>query len=441
MPLQLPDPTDQEKVEYAIANPDSARISYLLDIGGEPWGHEISSEDGEWGTDDSGVNYCDLVLNAPLPRELEGESVRFSLVIDGVIIPQLVGIDSLSEIGEDRASTDPFQARSAGGLANENTLDETVECSGWTPEQVVRKAASFLPYERGGVRVDPVGEPILYFSRANEGTHFNPEQHPSDIFSAVQEKAPYLFTDTYVGGLHASVSVALGKGAVPARTYDADVMRGSGQGEAGSGWRAPPRIEPRYGRVVVFRREPNGVDYAFWAEANINYRGYSSPPKKNRTYYVELEDPTGDGPRRAQQLAHELAGRFLKGVHADEIIIPSTDPLLMRGDPFRVEETAKEGAKTFQRAWLCWAKSIKKETSTVLPTVGYEAMLFEEEEMKVPSLVLAGVSGGITRPPYGIQGEELYFEDLPWVSVDGDELVFYEGGPVSVEGDELVVTE
>lgn len=433
MPLILPTLSDQNIVDDAIIDLEGNRVSYILTIGNEDFSDKISSEEGEWGTEDSGVNYTDFVLTTPMPRRLEGAPVRFSVVLNDAVIPQLVGIDSLSEMRPGGASTD-FQARSAGGLANEITLDEEIECPGWPPEQVVRLATSKLPYT--GSKVEPVGEPILHFSKANGGTHFRAEMHPSDMYLAVQSKAPYLFTDTYTGGFSASVSRALGKGGIPARTYDAKDIKGEG-------WKTPPRIEPRYGKVVVFRRNPD-ESYAFFAEAAINYRGYSFPPQRSRTYYVELEDPTGQGPQRAQSLANELAGRFLRGVYADELVLPAFDALLMRGDTFQVSEVAKEGSDTYQRSWLAWVKTIKKGTTTLLPTVGYEAMLAFEDKLDVPTLALAGVSGGVLETildDCDEVGDYLIFSDHTWIAEDGDYLQFAAGaGTVTDNGDYITIS-
>jgi hypothetical protein len=350
----------------------------------------------------------------------------------------LVGIDSLSEIGEDRASTDPFLSASAGRLANENTLDEDFDINGWYPQQVVRAAASKLPYNR--TKVDKLTSPSLYFTKA-EDTYFKREQHPSDMFSAVQQKAPYMFIDTYTGGLLASASLFLNRGTA-LRVYNADDIRGSGDSTEG-GWRPPVRTEPRYNKVVVFRRNPDD-SYAFEASANIIHRGHKFVPK-NRTFYVELEDPTGDGPTKAQQLANDLASKFSRGIYKDETLIPSLDPLLMRGDSFFVEDYHRDFEASYQRRWLCWVETIKKEIINPLPLIGYSAALVLEDKIDIPTLVLSGVSGGVLetiRDPYGAYGDYFYFDDpVPsWVSEDDDYFTLDEsGGTVTDNGDYFTV--
>lgn len=441
--LTLPSLSDEKKLEEAIADPDRSRVSYVLSIGDSniPFGEKISSEEGEWGTDESGVCYLDLLLSTPMPRRLEGAPVRFYVLIDGVTVPQVTGIDSLSEIGQDRASTN-FQARSAGGLANEITLDEEIEVSGWPPEQIVRRASLKLPYERGGVKVDKLAEPLLYFTQV-EGTRFLPEQHPSDMYSAVQEKAPYIYRDTYTGGFVASASTALGRGATPQRIYNANEIRGSASAGSSGGWRPPPRVEERYGRVVVFRRNPDD-SYAFFSEANVLYRGNSYPPQRNRTFYVELQDPTGDGYKRAQNLAYDLAGRFARGVYKDEMILPAFDPRIEKGDAFIVEETYRDLEATYQRRWLGWVEKIKQSINTLDTTVGYSAMLVFEDRLDIPALAMAGISGGVLETILGEcdeVGDYLYFTNLSWIQEDGDYLVFADGaGTIEESGDYLLIT-
>lgn len=400
--LRLPDPVEQRKVEDFVADPGGGRLSFVLDIAGEDYGDRITTggNQAEWGTGDDGVCYLECALSTVLPRRLEEAPVKFYVVANGVRIPQVFGVDSLSEVGEDRASTDPFHSASPGRLANEYTLDEDVEVIGWPPERVVRKAVSKLPYTR--TRVEPVTEPSLYFARADE-TDFKREQHPADMLSSVASKAPYVYRDTFTGGFVASVSLALGKGGEPLRIYDADDIRGSGDssGDEG-GWRPPPRAEPRHSRVVVFRRNPDD-SMAFEASASVAYRGSSFPPK-GRTLYVALEDPTPQAPARAQSLAYDLATRAKKGVYKDELMLPGLDPLIEKGDAFRVEEFARDAETSWQRAWLCWVEYKKNDPATASTALGYAAMLVEESEVKVPVLLMPGLTGGVYRtfaPPLG----------------------------------------
>lgn len=421
--------------EEVIASPEDMRASYLLTVGDTPLGDKISTTQGEWGTEDSGVVYANLTLTQALPPRLEDESVQFSIVINDEVIPQLAGIDSYSEVGDN--NTTNFHSASAGRLANEITLDEEIECEGWYPEQVVRKALSKLPYVRGGVKVEPTGSPVLYFTRAR-GTMFYPEQHPSNMLSAVLEKAPYVYRDTYTGGAAASAARALGKDNETKRVYSASELMHDTNGQP---FRKPPRVEPRYSKVVVFLRNPDD-SYAFYAQANVSYRG-QKPPVKGRTFYVELEDPTPEGRERAKSLAYDLARGFTRGHHKDEFVLPYVDPWLVRGDSFRIHENFWDLDGAYERIWLGWVDTLKHDIPTFTTGLGYTASILHEDRIKAPALALAGIKVKKTRiADCDEVGDYILFsEDHTWIAEDGDYLQFATGaGTVTDNGDYITIS-
>jgi hypothetical protein len=78
------------------------------------------------------------------------------------------------------------------------------------------------------------------------------------------------------------------------------------------------------------------------------------------------------------------------------------------------------------------------QAMTLLSGINYIATLLEEDLVRVPTLIVPGVSSGVlisVRDPYGID----LSDDLPWLRVIGDELVFDTTAPAFIDGDELVI--
>jgi hypothetical protein len=398
MTLQLPTKHDQRVAENAIDNRDVDLSQFVLAVEGEDISDEVL--EGEWGQDSSGATSMDFTLGAVLPRRLEEAPVEFYISIKGIEIPLLFGPISAFEVGEDRVTTDPFWAATPGALWARTTLDETVEFSGWTPENIVREALGRVPYKRGAVRVSKLQEPTLFFTRAL-GNAFKSDQFVSDILDAVDEQTTYVFRDTARGGHVADPAVSLGKTRVPRVSFDASEV---------SGWKPPKRADHRYSQVTVQRENPDGT-YSYRQTAPITYRGSNRQPYGHQTFYVNLDEAGSEGPARAQQLAYDMASNFARGVYAGETPWPYFNPFLERQDMFGVYEDHRDMDGTWSRFWICWIDTFKHVRSRVSDslaandaiqtTVAYRATLMEEELIRVPTMILPGVSSGVIETVVG----------------------------------------
>lgn len=396
MSLTLPNAQEDARARAAVAARDVDLSDFVLALDGEDVAPEVM--EGEWGQDDSGAISLDFTLGSVLPRRLEEAPVDYHMTVDGVYVPLLIGPVSAFEVGESRTTTDPLWAATPAGLWARTTLDEPVEFNGWPAEQILREAYSRVPYPRGSVQVAPLGEDVLYFTRAR-GNHFHPQQYVSDIVDAVVGQTTYHPRDTAWGGHVSNPAVQIGAGGVPERVFDAaDLPK----------WRPPSRTSLRYSRVVVQRELADGK-FAFREAAPIKYPG-QRPPLGNQTFYLTLEDDAEGSEERASQLAYDYARRFSRGVYGGETVWPYFDPFVEGQDVFGVNEDHQDMDGTWARFWVCWVKTYRHVRAQVgegssevgfenpLRTlVVYEATLLEEELIKVPALVLPGVTGGVVR--------------------------------------------
>lgn len=420
--MTLPTEREQRIVEEAIRNPEGMTARLVLLIGGEDYGERMI--EGEWGQTEIPIS-LDATLGGVLPRRLENETVRLSVEMAGIVVPQMAGYLSMAETGEDLISTDLLSASAGALFSGENaiTFGEDLDFPGNSPEFIVREAAYRMPYEKGQVRIDPLGLPTLAF----EGdTGFRGEEEVGAILSRLDELKLYLFRDTAEGGFAATAVSPLSR-REPARTYLAQDM---------PNWRPPPRVELYYSDVAVFSPERRFEP----VRATIEYRHLGRQPFGDQTKWIPLEDPTEEGADSAAQKAFDEAERLSNLTHRSEAMLPAFDPLIEKGDPFRVEETFRDDDGTWDRAWACEFEALKHPFGESLDTMAnYAGTIVEEEKIRIPALIVPALSAGMLRAIYGRDGDDLYFSaSLPWIRVEGDDLIF-SGDMVSVDGDDLVI--
>lgn len=385
---------DRAKVETALRNPDGSEINYSLNIEGlGDLGERIFT--GNWGADNTGVISTDLTLSGRLPLDYDDTRSTFKLFIEGVEIPQMVGHVSLSKITEDNASTQ-FLAASAQAEAGRVDLGDlaedigggvkAVEFNGWPPERIIRRILRKLPYPSGMVRVDPLQEPILYFTYARQN-NFWPEQYVSDVLSVIQSQTPYTLRDTAEGGFVATPTLEL-----------SDVGRDTGtiyEAQQFIKWRPPPRTERRYSQVVVFKRNDAGIDLFPPVTATIPYKTVKRPPLGSTAKYISLDDESPQAAERAERLAHTMAAKFSRGVFGDSAILPYFDPRIETGDPLWVHEPWEDLAGFWDRMWLLWIDSYKHDKTQRETEISYTAALMENDRIDAPALIVPGISDGI----------------------------------------------
>ena len=396
--ITLASAKDHEKVFEASLDWEASDLApmLLLFVGEEDLSERLES--GQYGQDLAPIT-LDGTLSGVLPLRLEGGPVRVEVEVGGVLVPGLRGFVSIPEEGDDRASTRQL-ASSAGALLSRVKLRQVVEYPGNTPEYVVRDALYRLPYERGLVYVESVGTPILNF--VLDGG-FTEEQSPQDILSRVEEQAPYSFRDTAYGGHVAEVSLGLGRAPEPFFVYDSSELLA---------WKRPARAMEQYAYVEVFRKNPDGSD-AYRQTAEVDYPGVDYPPFAGLTLSVPFDDETGDGPRRAQQHANDLALAHGRGLYSSDPTLPYM-PLLERNDAFGVRDVSEDDDGFWERVWLHRVDKFQHPFSRGLETkTSCQATVRDEQRVKAPTLVLAAFSPGVLRtlgPPVGRDSGGLWFE-------------------------------
>ncbi len=389
---------------------------------------------GEWGQSEIPIS-LDFELSGTLHRSAENEGTRLYAEVGGVLVPQMSGFLSYTEEAERRLTTNVVSTTYGALFGGENAvrLDEEVEYLGLPPEAIVYDAARRLPYPQGAIRIEKMEKPILTFS-GDEG--FRPYESAGDVLSRVEEQTNYLLRDTHSGFL-AKVHRGMGKVTRIMRTISSQDM---------PDWRRPPKVGQRYSAVTVYREAKNRRE-AWSVTAPVVYRRAVKPPFANTPKYIVLNDETDEGYEAGMQLAYEEAERLGRETHEAEYVLPYFDALIERGDYHRVEGTERDDEELWDRAWLFEVKTYKHDYDgeDLQTTVGYLGTVAEEDLIRAPFLIMPGLSGGVLKTPigpYGVQGDDLYFNDpLPWATAQGDDLVFDSSGPVVVEGDDMVVTE
>lgn len=437
-------PRDQRAVQDALKNPEGSAFFFSLAIDDLEVGDYIY--EGEWGAGSSGgagangsgnlgAISVDLTLGTRLPRGYDDAPSAFVVTVNGVDIPQMVGLTSLPEVTEDRAGTE-FLAASGLSEAARIELGDITQYPGWTPDLVIKDCFQRLPHARGYSEIDPLKNPILNFQAPN--AHFLPEEKVADVLKRVQDQTPYVIRDSAWGGCVASLALEPAKEFIEDyRVYSSDDF---------PKWRPPPRKERRYSEVVVFRRGEDGRDAFEPQRASIYYPRQRHLPLYGASLWISLDDTTQEAPRRARNLANQMALRLGRGTFGDDsVILPFFDPLIELQDVFWVYEDWEDLAGYWSRSWLCWVDAYKHSFEELTTEVSYSAALVEEQEIKAPALAMAGLSSGVIQAvlsPCDRVGDILRFDGdrVDWVTQLGDVIYFADGaGNVSSDGDVIQI--
>lgn len=384
MTIALPHKGDKEKVIDLLREPSGKSVFFSLVVGDLEYGDAI--EEGEWGQDSSGAISADLTVGLRMAWRDDDAPSAFSIYVDGIRVPQMVGLVSLPQITEDQAATE-FLGASAKAEAARSKLGELKQYSGEPPDSVIRDAMNRLPYAQGYTDIRSLKTPLLYYDVAHQNP-FWPENTVADIFSAVEEDTTYRIFDNVYGGGVATPAMEISATVEPWREYNAnDFIK----------WRPPPRKERRYSSVVVFARGEDGNDIFEPQRAEVYYRWQTYAPLPNASLWIELDDRGDNAPQRAKQLANDTARRLSRGVYGDDsVIFPYPDPLICVGDTFKVHEDWADVSGYWDRLWFCWVDTYK-HSYDFYTEVSHSAALLEADLIQSPALAMGGVSGGVLK--------------------------------------------
>jgi hypothetical protein len=309
------------------------------------------------------------------------------------------GFVGLVEPEDDRIN-DKITAVSAGSLADKYDLNQTVTWSGTRPDYAVRDALRRLPYNQGRVRVDPVAEPLLYAAPGHTEEAFTEDNKVNALLDKVHESVAYVYRDTAWGGHEARVSPGLAR--VPEIPH---YLRFSS--EDLPWWKSPSLALQRFARVLVFKKNPDGIDAFEPADANVTPFNPDYPAPFGLTERIPW---TGDA-ASAQKHAYERALFLSRGQFTSEPTLPPF-VLLERTDIFSVTETKIEepGAGFYEREWVHYTDAFEQawgeggssrgsnsEGGGLQTNPTCSVGLLNEQFVKAPTLNLGLITGGIAK--------------------------------------------
>lgn len=379
----------------------------------------------------------DVTVGALPPRAYENETIYFYSNVEGIPIQQLVGTWTASQTNtsKTRDATTEFLASSTGALLSRKQLAGWTEYQGLYPHEIIRDVVRRLPYD--SIRIEETDRPLLVLTRQNG---FKPQAKCSDVLSKVFQAVPnYIPFDTAFNGFECRLDRGLGAADDITRTFDAEDI---------PDWIPPTRATDLYSHVEVYQYTSDGLDYAFYARADIYYFGLDKQPEPDTPLSIELQaDPENLLTQEdADNLARDLAAQHSRGLFAGQYTLPYFWPFIEKRDLMAVEEIRRDEGGVWNRRWLMGVTSYnhQRQASGYSTQVNFSATLDVEEKIAVPTIIVpSSVSLGVLStppPPYWREGDYLHFnlDELSWVTQVGDSLVFSDDAPATVSGDRLV---
>lgn len=417
---------DQAAVLDALEDPDGFSAGTVLLIGEENYGGVFS--DGNWGQSDIAIG-LECTLGARLPRRREGASTKLYAQVNDVLIPQLMGRSRGQKFIPNTDTTD-FSAASWGAFLGEVYLRVRVEYPGVPPEDIIRDCLYRVEgYDKSLIEVDDVGAPTLNFV-GQEG--FKPQETAADPLSRIleDEQLPYVCRDTAIGGNKTKISRTLGDAKDVSRTFHASEF---------ANWAPPERADPQYSEVEVYRENSDGRD-AYRVTAKVFYYGVDDQPIRDTVLLIPFNDDTSDGPANAQSRANERALALSRGFYkGTDLRLPRYYPLIECLDVFKIYERWEDDDGIWDRAWLLQADAYRhkraragqQSSATSRGSEGpgystslaaYTAAILEEELLKIPALIVPGISSGVLLNLNMVLGSDAsgfwFFPDVPWIGLD-----------------------
>ncbi len=426
--ITLPSKRDQEKVLEAYRNLRGYSANIVLLIGGEDWSGAF--KEGAWGQDAHPI-HLDATISGRLPRRLEGEIVELFCEVKGVVVSQLFGERTETNLPTGEARSSGLLSWSPGALAyGEDAIslgEETEyphETSGNEPHQIAFDALRRLPYDLSLIEVEPVpGLPLTYAGQQK----FLASEKVGDVLSRLEEDAFYLFRDTSDRGVRAFTPLPLGATQGEEESYEASEL---------PDW-FENRPEPqglRFDRVRVWKPRADGT-LAFEVFEDIEHMGEGRPPHRGRTKDVPLEAASEDGPEEAQRRARREAFDLARKPHANDFYLPTFHPLCQTQDRMRVTESYKHEGVSWETLWGLRREAYEhefgggSEGGLIATRVACSAVVLDEEQIQVPALLMPSGSSGIIftiGPPVGVSTGGVWINwtfavtsgGIPWAGAD-----------------------
>lgn len=458
--IRLSSTQQTEKVRAAVAQaslPGAGSDPYVVRLGLTIGPDDASDkiEEAEWGQSAVPIT-LDATLTGSLPDRLKEAPGTLIAEVDGTRIHQMVG-HKAATIPNDEAYREDYMTSSAGSLLSGDDAIKLGSATDYYSEpahRIAYDAVKRLPYDRSKIDVRPVAGVRLTFAASTETPGFLAHEATGDVLSRLSDEGAvgYDYRDTSNNGFVAWIPEAL------ARIPEGEFALKSYLSSAMPDWLLqrpqPPTV--RYHSVRVYGTDEAG-NVTWEVIQEIPYPEGTTPPHRGRTLDLPFEDASEDFSSNARSYAVKRALEEARATHTGEVLLPCFDPLVERGDPFRVDETHRDHDGLWHIRWgmqidaykHLFATSSGAEEGGVLSTqVAFRATILDKNRVEVPAFVgplaHARRSSVATPPePYSFTGASLRFDDsLPWIKRSGDDLILYDNAPpnFAVSGDELIVT-
>lgn len=459
----LSDAQDLARIVRALqaANKGDGYTVKLMFVAGDS--DEITPRvlEAEWGQSETPIT-LDATLAGYLPRRLLYEPISVFVEVDGVPIPQLIGVKSACMPSDTPFSSDLLSSSAGSLLAGDDAvkLAQITDYPDTPPDRIVWDVVKRLPYNKSRISIEKVPGVLLNLVGSSETPGFQAHEAAGDVLERLSatQTVGYRYRDTASGGLIAWVPRPLS--ALDASATDIAVKLRSYEARALPDWQAqrpqPPLV--RYSEVRVYCNNTDGrLLYEYIEE--VPYPPNVRRPYANTRLEIPFEDASDSGPANARLRAVNEALAIARAASTgDELTLPAYDPLLEVSDTLTVVEPYRDEDGLFEIRWGMRAESYKHmfgsgtsagSTGGSLDTaISYEAVLLDEERIQVPALIVPAPSSGVIQTPrdsYALVGDDIYFDTpIDWVTPQGDDLIFDSNAPARIDPakpDELIVEQ
>lgn len=401
---------ERQEAERILRGPQpTSRTAWSLEIGRRRYTDErrvrnlTRSEDDDQGA----AVVCDATVAGNLPMDTEFKTMKLTVRVGEYETTRFIG-ECESPVSQGGQSS--IIAHTAGYWLDKSKVNEKYSIIGMEPERVAFDMLNRAPYDKAFIKVHPSSLPLQRAVDETGLSTYPPFTSLAEPLAEVASSAMYVFRDTSLNGVNATISRAKPPNAGE-WNFDLgpDELILNDQMEE----------EGKYSRVIVFRPDTTEASGGQIVRLTSPMKVPGSKAPDNAWLWIEVSDDSTRALQNALIRARIEVDRMTGLRKRGEWVSRFINPYLTRGSGISISQRDYDDEGYYLREWIGEIVGIDEDYASMTQTFRADLLLVSENRLDAPLPPRARRSFSFRRPRLGAdQGGRFYLDDtLPFVTV------------------------